>query len=82
MKETLRLKYQEKLIEYLAHSRGNLNINECIVSAYPPELVTVLKLKSEKTKRFIYPDPALGSEELQVLARLDPSIEYVTASEL
>jgi hypothetical protein len=54
------------------------------VLAYPPELLTVLAYRSELRKtgrslgRYIYPDPPLGSEELEWLRELDPDVEPIT----
>jgi hypothetical protein len=54
------------------------------VLAYPPELLTVLAYRAELRKngrslgRYIYPDPPLGSEELDWLRELDPDVEPIT----
>lgn len=54
------------------------------VSTHPPELVTMLTYRAEMTAaraavgRYLYPDPPLGTEELQLLAQLDPDIIPVT----
>lgn len=54
------------------------------VLAYPPELLTVLAYradlrdKGEQLGRYIYPDPPLGSEELEFLRELDPNVEPIT----
>lgn len=54
------------------------------VLAYPPELLTVLayradlREKGQTLVRYIYPDPPLGSEELQLLRELDPDVEPIT----
>jgi hypothetical protein len=54
------------------------------VSAHPPELVTMLTHRAEMTAarvavgRYLYPDPPLGTEELQLLAQLDPDFVPVT----
>ena len=54
------------------------------VFAHPPELVTMLTYRAEMTAEgaaigeYLYPDPPLGTEELQVLAQLDPDIAPVT----
>jgi hypothetical protein len=81
MKETLRLKYQEKWLTYVLHKKKILHSNDH-VSAYPPELITALPLAHVGKKRFIYPDPAIGTEELEILKKLSSEIQYVTPSEL
>lgn len=54
------------------------------VLAYPPELLTVLayradlRNKGQRLGRYIYPDPPLGSEELECLRELDPDVEPIT----
>lgn len=54
------------------------------VLAYPPELLTVLAYRAQLRQtgrllgRYIYPDPPLGSEELEWLRELDPDVEPVT----
>jgi hypothetical protein len=54
------------------------------ILAYPPELLTVLayradlREKGHRLLRYIYPDPPLGSEELQFLRELDPDVEPIT----
>ncbi|MFD1000038.1 TIR domain-containing protein [Ohtaekwangia kribbensis] len=81
MKETLRLKYQELLIECIAKEAGIADISASI-SAYPPELVTVLKKRNRLNNLFIYPDPPIGTEELSIIKELDPDIKFITPSEL
>jgi hypothetical protein len=54
------------------------------VLAYPPELLTVLAYradlrdKGQRLGRYIYPDPPLGSEEMEFLRELDPDVEPIT----
>ena len=54
------------------------------VLAYPPELLTVLAYRAQLRQtgrslgRYIYPDPPLGSEELEWLHELDPDVEPIT----
>lgn len=54
------------------------------VLAYPPELLTLLAYRADLRDtghgfgRYIYPDPPLGSEELELLRDLDPDVEPVT----
>ncbi len=57
---------------------------ELQVFSYPPELVTLLgarhsiKLAGDAQSRYLYPDPPLGTEELQLLQQLEPNIDLVT----
>jgi hypothetical protein len=54
------------------------------VFAYPPELVTLLAAREGiraaggTRPRYLYPDPPLGTEELQLLRQLEPEIDLVT----
>ncbi len=67
----------------LRKGENSLNL-ERQVFAYPPELVTVLTYRAEMTAagavmgKYLYPDPPLGTEELQLLEQLDPDIDPVT----
>ncbi len=53
---------------------------------YPPELLTALLLRVEKgdgrSGMYLYPDPPLGTEELQLLSELDPALKPVTLTML
>jgi TIR domain len=57
---------------------------ELQVFSYPPELVTFLtardsiKSAGDDQSRYLYPDPPLGTEELQLLRLLEPDIDLVT----
>jgi hypothetical protein len=83
MKETLRLKYMKLWIAYMAQlKRPGQLINEDSISGYPPELVTILRKRDQLKNEFIYPEPSLGSEELEILKSLDPSIKYLTPADL
>jgi hypothetical protein len=79
LKETLRLKYAEIWISYVL-ARQNIINDAGTVSAYPPELITLLSKKN--SLRFLYPDPPLGNEELDILRALNPAIAYLTPSDL
>lgn len=81
MKETLRLKYQEYLISYIAQKYGYFDVSQSI-SAYPPELVTVLKKRKILNNVFIYPDPPIGTEELSIIQDIDPNIRFITPSDI
>jgi len=78
MKETLRLRYQKLWLDFILQPAGRLASTH--ISAYPPELVTVLK-QPHSIKEFIYPDPPLGAEEVSLLQQFRP-IKYLTPSEL
>lgn len=71
--EALRFKHNRLVLEALAEP------NE-IVLPVPPEALTLANeypdLETEKT--FLYPDPPLGREELQVLQSLRPKARFLT----
>lgn len=80
--EVLRNRYFPLRVRAISkhHAVGELDQ----VLAYPPELLTVLayradlREKGQTLVRYIYPDPPLGSEELQFLRELDPDVEPIT----
>jgi hypothetical protein len=81
LKETLRLRYQEMWIAFVMWvNKRKVKVKS--ISAYPPELVTVLKKRRVLNKEFLYPDPPLGKEELSILQSFDNQISYLTPSEL
>ncbi len=71
--EALRFKHNRLVLEALAEPSD-------IVLPVPPEALTLANecpdLKAEKT--FLYPDPPLGREELQVLQNLRPKVRFLT----
>lgn len=77
--ETLGTKYQELWARHVI-VKNKLRINIEAVSAYPPELVTVLTRKKELKQHFVYPDPPIGTEELTILNLLDSRMQYTTPS--
>jgi hypothetical protein len=55
------------------------------VLAAPPELLTVLRAReptSDGSRRLIYPDPPLGTDELRLVEELAPELEPLTPNEL
>lgn len=81
LKETLRLRYLQLWIAYVASIKGKI-VHQGSISAYPPELITVLKKKKDLLGKFIYPDPPLGSEEIELLKELDSTVEFITPTDL
>jgi hypothetical protein len=82
LKEALRLKHNELWLSYVGKlKRPGVSMS---ISGYPPELVTVLKKRGslQGNKEFIYPDPPLGKEELDILKEFDPTITYLTPADL
>jgi hypothetical protein len=53
---------------------------------YPPELLTALLLRSgrlaEETITYLYPDPPLGGEELDLIKELDPNLTPITLTSM
>jgi hypothetical protein len=80
--EVLRHRYFPRRVEAICE-QYSLN-PERQVFACPPELLTALIFRAETkasgavSGRYLYPDPPLGSEELQLLKQFDPDIEPVT----
>lgn len=71
--EALRFKHNRAWLERMKDP------GEEIIAA-PPEAVTLANLCEDATKEatFLYPDPPLGREELEVLQRLRPKVKFVT----
>jgi hypothetical protein len=81
MKETLRFKFHEKWITYVL-SKKQISLSQNIfISSYPPELFTVMNL-TQKVNMFIYPEPPLGTEEMNILTAARPNVKFVTPTEL
>jgi len=87
LKETLRLRYQELWVNHVARML-EYDLSRALVSAYPPELVTVLRKIDQIPEDFIYPDPPLGNEELAIIESLvkqvspDSRLRFITPSKL
>ena len=75
LREVLRFYYQEKYLKYFVDSYCPDIKDDIEILSYPPELLTVLN--SDK-KKFIYPDPPLGSEELEILSKLGNEYKFFT----
>lgn len=55
------------------------------VLAAPPELLTVLRARDaapDGSKRLVYPDPPLGTDELRLVEELAPDLQPLTPNEL
>lgn len=48
------------------------------VLAYPPELITLIKLEEIKDSVILYPDPPIGEEELSLLKTFRSDLKFVT----
>lgn len=85
LREVLRTRFFPRRVESLYRLHG-LD-PDCQVLAYPPELLTALAFRSADAaadlgNRVLYPDPPLGTEELAVLAELDPALRPITPTGL
>lgn len=71
--EALRFSYNRVMLERLAEPGE-------VVLAGPPEAITLANEHSDfqSEKIFLYPDPPLGREELQVLQQLRPNAQFLT----
>jgi len=84
--EVLRDRYFPRRAEGICQYHGL--VPERQVFSYPPELVTLLAVRDsirttgKAPVRYLYPDPPLGTEELQLLHDLEPGIEPVTPTAL
>lgn len=84
LKEALRLKYVELWLDYIMKLKRPGSTSSLSISGYPPELVTVLKKRATLPgdMEFVYPDPPLGKEELDLLKAFDPTVNYLTPADL
>lgn len=81
--ETLRTTYFKKLINNML--TGNTALESCRGLGAPPELVTLLhvdRLNEENVNTIVYPDPPLGSVELELLQKMRPGLSLVTPFQL
>lgn len=80
--EVLRSRYFPLRAEALFRFHGIVLKPKIFV--YPPELLTVLTYRldmianGDAGAQYLYPDPPLGTEELQLIHQLDPNIDPVT----
>ncbi len=84
LREVLRGRYFPLRVEAI---RGLLGLQSGgAAHVYPPELLTALLVRVEKGEKpsgmYLYPDPPLGNEELQLLSDLDPTLEPITLTML
>jgi hypothetical protein len=78
LREVLRAEYFQQHFEDL---RGLFDVPEA-VRALPraPELLTCLALRAQtgKVPYFVYPDPPLAAQEVELLSELDPNLRLTT----
>ncbi|MDY8045216.1 TIR domain-containing protein [Paenibacillus polymyxa] len=77
LKETLRFKYHQLYIKYLA-LKYKLDISENAIMSYPPELLSLVFMKDIKHNLTIYPDPPLGDEEIQLINSANKKLQFIT----
>ena len=76
--ETLKVKYNQLFLEYLQDLHG-VNPNETKIFSYPPELYTLVVGNNDASiKNVIYPEPPLNHNEINILRRLSPAINFIT----
>ena len=84
--EVLRARYFPPRAERTCRLHGRGTEHEVFTSA--PELVTALvhravaAAEGRQTARYLYPDPPLGTEEIDLLRHLDPGFDAVTLTML
>lgn len=75
LREVLRFYYQGKYLKHFVDNYCPRIRDDIEILSYPPELLTVIN--SDK-KKFIYPDPPLGYEELEILSKLGYEYKFFT----
>lgn len=80
LREVLRARYFPQRVWSIAQLYGVEVSGQ--VSSYPPELLTALLLREEggehASRKYLYPDPPLGTEELRLIHSLDAAMDPVT----
>jgi len=78
LREVLRSEYFQRHFEDLKELFGVPDTVRALPRA--PELLTCLALRAEsgKVPYFVYPDPPLAKQELDLLAELDPNLRLIT----
>jgi hypothetical protein len=78
--EVLRAAYFPEWVRYVAELYGLRRSFRAL--PYPPELLTLLSMHRWVGKHastlFVYPDPPLGTEELEILHEAAPNLEIAT----
>lgn len=86
LREVLRARYFPRRVEALCRLYGLDPEHQ--VFAYPPELLTALTYRHDASNagrpvgHYLYPDPPLGTEELELIHLMDPSLKPVTPTTL
>lgn len=86
LREVLRARYFPRRVAALCRLYGLDPEHE--VFAYPPELLTALTYRHEASSagrsigHYLYPDPPLGTEELELIHLMEPSLKPVTPTTL
>lgn len=84
--EVLRTRYFPRRVRHLCRLYGLDPHHQ--VFAYPPELLTALTHRSDALEagrtvgHYLYPDPPLGTEELELIRMMDPGLKPVTPTTL
>jgi len=73
--ETLRIRYNKKLFDKL-HDYWDFT-KDSTIFIRPPELLNCIEPKFNSTKQvYLYPDPPLGVEELNILSRISSNLIF------
>ncbi len=86
LREVLRARYFPRRVEAICRLHGLQPARQ--VFAYPPELLTALIFRRQAPTtgatrdQLVYPDPPLGTKELELLRLFDPDLEPVTPTML
>lgn len=75
MRETLRHKFFSEKMKMVSEVQSGKYT--CL--AYPPELLTIKDLRNET---IVYPDPPLGTDEINILESLGLGNTFLTSSQL
>lgn len=72
--------YYEQI--YLKQLVENCNLKNTSILPFPPELMNIINFESSTTSSILYPEPPLGSEELEILRTAGTISNFITPSQL
>jgi hypothetical protein len=87
LKESLRYLYFEKYVKYKSGGRLSAEEGKHIwIIPFHPEVINITFIRKNRKKRkiqtVIYPDPALGEAEMELLKSFFPEIEFLSINQI
>lgn len=76
MRETLRHEYHRQYMSYLVDKH---DLEDVHILSYPPELLTIVNVTNSTV---LYPDPPIGTDEIELLESLNARLKFITPSQI